>query len=88
MRFGPGEEKDAATGACGSTVASVLSMVATGLLHQKQANDHHQTIDHHQLVRSSRAQVQLIEQANSQTKKRTSYGHHVTELTAHLVLLT
>ena len=78
MRFGPGEEKDAATGACGSTVASVLSMVPTGLL-QKQAKDHHQTID------LDRAQVQLLQQAMAS-------GHygvlHVTELTAHLVLLT
>ena len=77
MRFGPGEEKDAATGACGSTVASVLSMVPTGLL-QRQTKDH-QTID------LDRAQVQLLQQAMAS-------GHygvlHVTELTAHLVLLT
>jgi hypothetical protein len=30
--LGPGEENEAATGACGFTVVSVVSMVPTGLL--------------------------------------------------------
>lgn len=36
IRFGPGEENEAAFGAWGSTVVSVLSMVPTGLLQIKR----------------------------------------------------
>jgi hypothetical protein len=35
IRFGPGEEKEAAIGALGSTVVLVLSMVPVGLLQKE-----------------------------------------------------
>ena len=35
IKLGPGEEKEAATGACGLPVVTVRSMVPTGLLHNR-----------------------------------------------------
>jgi hypothetical protein len=44
IKLGPGEEKEAATGACGLPVVTVRSMVPTGLLHTAEQDYFHTTV--------------------------------------------
>jgi hypothetical protein len=46
IKLGPGEEKEAGTGACGLTVVSVRSIVPTGLLQIKTDQDYFEAVEH------------------------------------------